>query len=48
MRLSYSRYDYYELVTSQKVSTFIKYHINAFEYFGGVPEIVKIDNLLVF
>ena len=45
MRLSYSRYDYYELVTSQNVATFIRCHINAFEYFGGVPETVKIDNL---
>ena len=45
MRLSFSRYDYYELVTSQNVPTFIRCHINAFEYFGAVPEIVKIDNL---
>ena len=45
MRLSFSRYDYYELVTSQNIPTFIRCHINAFEYFGGVPEIVKIDNL---
>lgn len=45
MRLSYSRYDYYEIVTDQRVETFIGCHIRAFEYFGGVPEIVKIDNL---
>jgi len=45
MRLSYSRLDYYEKVYNQKVETFIQCHINAFEYFGGVPEIVKIDNL---
>lgn len=45
MRLSYSRYDYYELVTDQSILTFIRCHIKAFEYFGGVPEIVKIDNL---
>jgi len=45
MRLGYSRYDYYERVYDQKVETFIKCHINAFEYFGGVPEVVKIDNL---
>ena len=45
MRLSYSRYDYYERVYDQKVETFINCHINAFEYFGGVPEVVKIDNL---
>ena len=45
MRLSYSRLDYYEKVYDQRVETFIQCHINAFEYFGGVPEVVKIDNL---
>lgn len=45
MRLSYSRLDYYEKVHDQKVETFINCHINAFEFFSGVPEIVKIDNL---
>jgi transposase len=45
MRLSYSRLDYYEKVYDQTVETFIQCHINAFEYFGGVPEVVKIDNL---
>lgn len=45
MRLSYSRLDYYERVYDQRVETFINCHINAFEYFSGVPEIVKIDNL---
>jgi transposase len=45
MRLSYSRLDYYEVVFDQRVETFIQCHINAFKYFGGVPKIVKIDNL---
>jgi len=45
MRLSHSRYDYYQKVYDQKVETFIACHINAFEFFGGVPEYVKIDNL---
>lgn len=45
MRLSYSRLDYYEKVYDQTVETFIQCHINAFEYFGGVSEVVKIDNL---
>ena len=45
MRLSYSRLDYYEKVYDQRVETFIECHIRAFEYFGGVPEVVKIDNL---
>lgn len=45
MRLSYSRFDYYEKVYDQKVETFIHCHVNAFEAFKGVPEVVKIDNL---
>ena len=45
MRLSYSRLDYYEKVYDQKVETFIQCHINAFNYFGGIPEYIKIDNL---
>ena len=45
MRLSYSRLDYYEKVYDQKVETFIKCHINAFKFFNGVTEYVKIDNL---
>ena len=45
MKLSYSRYDYYEKVYDQKVETFIRCHINAFEFFGGIPEYIKIDNL---
>ena len=45
MRLSYSRLDYYEKVYDQRVETFIQCHMNAFKYFGGVPEYVKIDNL---
>lgn len=45
MRLSNSRYDYYEKVYNQRVETFIQCHINAFRYYGGVPETVKIDNL---
>lgn len=45
MRLSYSRLDFYKVVFDQTVETFIKCHIEAFKYFGGVPEYVKIDNL---
>ena len=45
MRFSYSRLDYFEKVYDQKVETFIACHIHAFEFFGGVPEYVKIDNL---
>ncbi len=45
MRLSYSRLDYFETVYDQSVATFIRCHINAFNYFNGVPKFVKIDNL---
>jgi len=45
MRLSYSRLDYYEIIYDQRVETFIQCHINAFNYFGGIPQYVKIDNL---
>lgn len=45
MRLGYSRADYFQKVYDQRVETFITCHINAFDFFGGVPETVKIDNL---
>lgn len=45
MILSHSRYAYFERVLDQSVETFIRCHIHAFEYFGGVPYSVKIDNL---
>ena len=45
MRLSYSRLDYYEVVFDQKVDTWLNCHINAFNYFSGVPEVIKLDNL---
>lgn len=45
MVLSYSRYMYAQLVMDQSVKTFIQCHLNAIKYFGGVPQVVKIDNL---
>lgn len=45
MSLSYSRYMYVCIVFDQCVKTFIQCHINAFKYFRGVPETVKVDNL---
>jgi len=45
MRLSYSRLDYYEVVYDQRVETFIRCHIHAFYFFGGIPQYIKIDNL---
>lgn len=45
MRLSYSRCDYFEVVFDQKIETWIRCHINAFNHFAGVPEVIKLDNL---
>lgn len=45
MRLSYSRLDFYKVVFDQKVKTFINCHTEAFKYFGGIPAVVRIDNL---
>jgi transposase len=36
---------YVQIVFDQSVSTFIDCHKKAFKFFGGVPNIVKIDNL---
>jgi transposase len=45
MTLCWSRYAYYELVTDQRVPTFLGVIRNAFEFFGGVPQRIKPDNL---
>lgn len=45
MKLSYSRLDFYKKVYDQRVETFIECHIDAFRYFKGIPECVRIDNL---
>ena len=45
MSLSYSRYMYVSITLDQSVQTFIRCHTEAFRYFGGVPQTVKIDNL---
>jgi len=45
MRLIYSRFDYYEVVFDQKVDSWIQCHIKAFNFFGGVPKVIKLDNL---
>lgn len=45
MSLSYSRYMYVAITLNQSVQTFIRCHTEAFHYFGGVPQTVKIDNL---
>lgn len=45
MALSYSRMMYLEFTLSQRLEDFIAAHINAFEYFGGVPSNINYDNL---
>lgn len=43
--LGASNYTYAEALESQALPSWIHAHINAFEYFGGVPEITIPDNL---
>lgn len=45
MTLCWSRYAYYDLVTDQRVETFLRMIRNAFEFFGGAPQRIKPDNL---
>lgn len=45
MTLSYSRLHYVEFVFDQGQVTWVKCHMNAFEFFGGVPERIILDNL---
>lgn len=45
MTLSYCRLPYVEFVFDQGQATWVKCHINAFEFFGGVPERIILDNL---
>lgn len=45
MVLAYSRDAYYEIVKDQNIETWCNCHIHAFEYFGGVPEVIIPDNL---
>jgi len=45
MVLSYSRMMYAELTLSQCLEDFMQAHVNAFEFFGGVPKKINYDNL---
>ena len=45
MLLSWSRHQYVEFVFDQSVRTWLRCHVNAFTYFGGVPQRLVIDNL---
>ena len=45
MTLGHSRHGYEEAAWDQKLETFLRLHANAFRDFGGVPTIVRHDNL---
>lgn len=45
MTLSFSRHSYEEVVWYQDIQTFLRCHENAFADFGGLPRLLKIDNL---
>ncbi len=43
--MGYSRTSYVEYVDNERVETLIQCHINAFNYFGGVPQEALYDNM---
>jgi transposase len=45
MSLGHSRHMYCQLVFDQRVETWVRLHIEAFESFGGVPRVIVPDNL---
>lgn len=45
MVLAYSRAMYLEFVTATDMKTFMRCHINAFKFFGGVPHEILYDNV---
>ena len=45
MVLGFSRHMFAKVVFDQKIATWLQLHREAFEWFGGVPEIVVPDNL---
>jgi len=45
MTLSHSRHQYATFVFDQSVSTWLRCHREAFEYLGGVPKRIVLDNL---
>ncbi len=45
MAMSYSRFHYVELVFDQGQVTWVKCHMNGFEFFEGVPKRIILDNL---
>ena len=47
MTLAWSRHQYVEFVFDQKLATWLLCHRHAFEWLGGVPERVVVDNSLI-
>lgn len=45
MTLSHSRYRFVRFVFKQDTQTWVDCHRRAFEFFGGVPQVVVLDNL---
>jgi len=45
LTLSWSRHQYVEFVFDQSVATWLRLHRNAFEFLGGVPARIVVDNL---
>jgi len=45
MVLGYSRVLYVEFTLSRDIQTLLECHLHAFEYFGGIPEIILYDNM---
>jgi len=45
MVLSHSRHSYEEAVRTQDLLSFIRLHERAFRFFGGIPRVVRLDNL---
>jgi transposase len=45
MTLSWSRHQYVRFVFDQEVATWLRCHRDAFEWFGGVPRRIVLDNL---
>jgi transposase len=43
--MGHSRVSYVQYVTDEKIETLIECHLNAFKYFGGVPEHGLYDNM---
>lgn len=45
MTLGFSRLMFCDLVFDQKIETWVRLHVDAFEFFGGVPRVIVPDNL---